>query len=48
MSAPSVKSKDAYEEGLSTVDSDELQLVKIRYPSATLRWEGKEKTLSGG
>lgn len=29
MSAPSVKSKDAYEEGPSTVDSDELQLVKI-------------------
>jgi hypothetical protein len=27
----SVKSKEAYEEGLSTVDSDELQLVKIHY-----------------
>lgn len=33
----SVESKDAYEEGLSTLDSDELQLVKIHYPSATLR-----------
>jgi hypothetical protein len=31
MSAPSIKSKDVYEEALPT-DSDELQLVKIHCP----------------
>jgi hypothetical protein len=32
MSAPSIKSKDVYEEATLPTDSDELQLVKILCP----------------
>ena len=47
--APPFKSKDAYEEGVSVADSDELQLVKtLLSVGATLWWERKGiKTLSG-
>lgn len=52
MSAPSVKSKDAFEEGVSTPDSDELQLVKNptirpRHCGGREKKKKKEKTLSG-
>ena len=32
MSAPSIKSKDVYEEAALPIDNDELQLVKIYCP----------------
>jgi hypothetical protein len=48
MSAPSVKSKDAYEEGLSTADSDELQLVKFTIRPRHCGGKEKKKTLNGG